>query len=299
MNTFGYKSFSCNSQNLLSDFDDSFLSRCYTKNGIRNNRKLKDLKKLSVKDKQRFQDVRNKLFYYCVVNYSEIEKSISEVKGNLEQEGIFGRGNDTNSMILGILKHFEIDNYDDVKEYVMGREGLKKSDLGKDSVESFIYKFINEKFTNKLSNDLNSAIELKNLDFSYREIGEYLNEQYPVWDNEEKLGDWKKKGRRIGRLLKNLGLVTSDKQRRREGGTGRYIVTINKDTLFEIGERLEYSEKEENSVKNTNSTHPIPTSQSSQSSQSSQNCEECEECEECEDTLGGKEKEKIEVIKIK
>jgi len=108
LKTFGMKSFTCNE---LKGFDASFIDRLYIILSVKTNKKLKNIYRLSTEELKRFQDIRNKLFVYCLFNWKEILDDINIMRGTLESKDIFGRETDKNSIILGIIKHFCGDNY--------------------------------------------------------------------------------------------------------------------------------------------------------------------------------------------
>jgi hypothetical protein len=116
LKTFGMKSFTCND---LIGFDPSFIDRLYVILSIKTNKKLKNIYRLSVAERKRFQDIRNKIFVYCLFNWKELRKDIDEMKDILENEEIFGRETDKNSIILGVIKHFlGLDYANKVKKYI-------------------------------------------------------------------------------------------------------------------------------------------------------------------------------------
>jgi hypothetical protein len=103
LRTFAMKCFTCND---LTGFDPSFIDRLYVIQATRTNKKLKNINRPTYADLERFQQMRNKLFVYCLFNWKDIITDIDETKKELEKEGIFGRDTDKNSIILGIIKHF-------------------------------------------------------------------------------------------------------------------------------------------------------------------------------------------------
>lgn len=115
-NTYGMKSFTCNS---LTGFDPSFIDRCHVILQVKTNKKLKNIFNLTDKELKHFQNIRNKLFVYCLSNWKEILLDIKEMKNLLEGEGVFGRETDKNSIILGIIRHFKGNEYAlKVKQYL-------------------------------------------------------------------------------------------------------------------------------------------------------------------------------------
>lgn len=224
--TFGFNSFSTNS---FYGFDKSFLSRCHKVVGVRKNRETKDILNLSQIDVQRFQELRNKIFAYCLLNYSEIENDINLVRIELEREGTFGRLTDLYSLILGILKHFKED-YRKEKEELMQREGLDKmAEL--DTKEGAVFEFITELFKEK-----SSTISILNKD-----ICNYVNSKLGL-SEEIKL-----KPRSVGAMLRNFDLIKRKDQTKRTSEGYEYFLGINsfKDILQRYGfkEQLEKLEK--------------------------------------------------------
>ncbi len=115
-NTYGMKSFTCNS---FTGFDPSFIDRCHVILQVKTSKKLKNIFNLTDKELKHFQNIRNKLFVYCLKNWKELLKDIKEMKNLLEGEGVFGRETDKNSIILGIIRHFKGSEYAlDVKLYL-------------------------------------------------------------------------------------------------------------------------------------------------------------------------------------
>ncbi|MCX6665125.1 MAG: hypothetical protein NT038_03555 [Euryarchaeota archaeon] len=108
LKTFGMKSFTCND---LGGFDTSFIDRLYTILSVKTNKKLKNIYRLSSDELKRFQDMRDKLFVYCLFHWKQIQDDIETTRDTLEAKDIFGRETDKNSIILGIIKHFMGEDY--------------------------------------------------------------------------------------------------------------------------------------------------------------------------------------------
>jgi hypothetical protein len=212
LNTFGIKSFSSNADILEREFDKSFISRCDVIIGTRKNRETKDLRKLSELDLNNFQDLRDRLFVYCLSNFNEIEKDIEETKTTLEKEGDFGRSSDVKGIILGIIKHFKGD-YTKEKEELLGKESVDRME-GLNTKESLSFKFIADIFKQKVK-ESKKSVTLSNAD-----IRNFLN-------NELNLPDGRKiAARTIGAILRNFQLITRKDQIKREGDGYHYTIFL-------------------------------------------------------------------------
>jgi hypothetical protein len=110
---FSFRTFGCKSAttNDVGPFDVSFLDRCHITIGRRTSQHTKDIYSLSLKDIREFNDYRDNLFVYTVLNWKAILNSIDHVRKGLEKEGIFGRETDKNSIILGLVRHFRGTDY--------------------------------------------------------------------------------------------------------------------------------------------------------------------------------------------
>lgn len=108
LRTFGMKSFTCND---LGGFDASFIDRLYVVLSVKTNKSLKNIYRLNTSELKRFQEMRNKLFVYCLFNWRQMRDDIDGMRATLETKNVFGREIDKNSIILGIVKHFLGDNY--------------------------------------------------------------------------------------------------------------------------------------------------------------------------------------------
>lgn len=87
-NSFCPKLFTCNS---FYGFDLSFIDRCYPISSVKAGKGTKDIHQLSYSEIHKFQELRNKLFVYCLKHWKEIIDSINDYKTKLEKECCFGR----------------------------------------------------------------------------------------------------------------------------------------------------------------------------------------------------------------
>jgi hypothetical protein len=193
--TFGAKSFSVN-RNL---FDSSLLSRCVTINTVTNTREIKNINSLEPSDIERFQDMRNKLFIYCLFNWKGIVESISEAKTNLSKSDLFGRSADINSIIVGINKHFT--GKDDLSVSLMSRAEvdaeMAKDEDRKYQVYSYIIKHID--------------IESDYTELSATEIADYINDELGL----DPFDKYKATGKSVGKSLKSFRVVDSTSRSRK------------------------------------------------------------------------------------
>lgn len=208
LNTFGTNSFSVNSLNLKWDFDPSFISRCYQLITTRKNRSTKDIYNLSEKERQNFQDLRNEIFAYCLLNYSAIEKDIKEFENILEESGTFGRKADLYSIILGILKHFKEDVQKEHQE-IINKENLSQIEYS-DSIESTIFNYIAGLFTTP-----NERIPVLNKD-----IYNFVNLQLELSE------DKKIHSRTIGAILRKFNLINREEDVKRIDRGYEYFIGI-------------------------------------------------------------------------
>lgn len=220
LNTFSKKTFSTNN---LYQFDKSFLSRCYILITTRQGRKLKDIMDLSEREQEEFQNLRNEIFVFCLLNWKDIKNSIQEVKKELEEEGVFGRKTDMNSIILGIIKHFKGDYYKKVKTHLMEKEGLQQEERS-NTKESLMFEFLSNKF---LSQD--STIEVTN-----KEISEYLAQELNLNEEEQK-----GLGRSIGWIFRNYDLVRK-KENIKRGSRGERKYIIGRSVFVDMLRRFQY-----------------------------------------------------------
>ena len=223
LGTFAQRSFSTNK---LSGFDDTFLSRCYINNCVPNNRPVKDLLDLSITEKERFQDFRNKCFDYTLFNWFKIKNSILDVKEELLKEKVFGRKNDMTSIILGIIKYFKGDYYREVKDYLKEKDEVtEKEDW--DTYESIIFNHIATKY------------------YEEKDIAEVSNKElvHTICDN---LGiDYTDKEKRphprtIGAILRKHNLLNKPENISRGGKGGSYSYTIPRGAFIEMLKRFDY-----------------------------------------------------------
>ena len=221
LSTFSAKSFSCN---YLGDFDKTFLSRVYELICVRQNRKLNDIHDLSVKDIEEFQTLTNELFAYCIINSFEIQKDIYFVKKELEDEGVFGRKTDINSIILGIIKHFKGNYYLEVKEHLKQKAGILEEE-NSGTYESIIFEYLSDKF----------LPESRILEVSNKEILSELCKQLEIDTKDEKAP----KGKTIGTILKNHGLIRKPENLKRKSKGVIYF--LNKSDFLDMAKRYGYN----------------------------------------------------------
>lgn len=119
LDTFGMKAFTCND---LDGFHPSFIDRCHVIRAVKRNKHLKNIYKLSKEELHRFQDMRNKLFVYCVFNWKKIIENIKQMEQVLEEQNLFGRETDKNSIILGIIQHFKGSDYEKAVEQYLSEK---------------------------------------------------------------------------------------------------------------------------------------------------------------------------------
>ncbi len=219
LNTFGTNSFSVNSLNLRWDFDPSFLSRCYPLITTRKNRTTKDIYNLSEDERQDFQDLRNEIFAYCLLNYSIIEKDIKNFEDLLEKSGTFGRKTDLYSIILGILKHFK-NNIEEEQKEIVNKENLNLIE-DSDSIESTIFNYISGLFTSP-----NERISVLNKD-----IRDFVNLQLELPE------DKRIHSRTIGATLRKYNLTNREEKIKRTNKGYEYFISIEEfaDQMLRFG----------------------------------------------------------------
>ena len=223
--TFAQRSFSTNK---LYDFDDAFLSRCYICVCVPNNRCVKNIFDLSEKDKQRFQDFRNNCFVYCLFNWKKIKNEIESVKKELEDEGIFGRKTDINSMILGVIKHFKGDYYKKVKQYLMDKENIDQKEKH-DTYESIVFDYIANLFFE----------EKHTVEISNKELVEHIcNELGITPENTDK----KPHPKTIGSILRNHSLLNKPENINRRGEKGATSYVISRSQFEDMLRRFGYND---------------------------------------------------------
>tara|TARA_Y100000310_G_scaffold329240_1_gene398680 strand:+ start:1202 stop:3079 length:1878 start_codon:yes stop_codon:yes gene_type:complete len=220
LHTFSKKTFSTNN---LYGFDNTFLSRCYTLISTGQGRKLKDINLLSEQEKEEFQNLRNDVLVYCLFNWNKIKQSIKEVKRELEEEGVFGRKTDMNSIILGIVKHFKEDYYKNVKNHLQEKEWLQEEEKST-TQESLTFEFLTNKFI-----DEDKVIEISN-----KEIASFIAEELNL--SEE---DQKGLSRKVGWTFKNYDLVRK-KENIKRGSKGERKYVIEKNVFLNMLRRFKY-----------------------------------------------------------
>ena len=227
-NTFGFKSFSTNNTKY---FDSSFLSRCYSIVCVRQARKLKDIydKETFEKDRGRFQSIIDRCFVYCLLNWKKIVDDIQKEKAKLEEEGVFGRTVDRNSTILGIVRHFKPEIYDNIRRLLEDKEGLgKKEEL--ETVSGCLLWTIAELFKQK------EVEEKEVLRVTNKKLVDKLQEVLKFDDKERR-----KFAISVANYLKRTyELLKKPDQVRKTGETTEYI--IYKSDFLDIVKRFGYVE---------------------------------------------------------
>lgn len=222
LRAFSFKNFSLN--RLGHRFDSTFLSRCHITVCVHQIRKTTDMLKPNKEVELRFQNLRNKIFIYCLLNCKKIIEDIEYVESELEKEKTFGRKKDINSIILGIYKHFKGD-YSRLKNYLEDKESLKKKELS--DIEDSILNFIAGKFGEQ------NFIEISNEDIKnsvYADLGITEESKYKPTANS------------IGRTLVRLKLVRKKSDKVRKGTRGNYVYRLYKDVIRDVLSRLQLRE---------------------------------------------------------
>jgi len=225
MKTFGMKSFTCNS---LTGFDPSFIDRLYVILSIKTNKKLKNIYRLSAIDLKRFQDLRNKLFVYCLFHWKEIRDDIDEMRKKLEEENVFGRETDKNSIILGIIKHFLGDDYaGKVKEYIQQKAPV----LQLEHVKTMEY-IVLDTIVSKCMNEKTSFVDVLNKELYtdlLSQLGMSADDKYAPSDQKPR------------KILDSLGL-TGRKENLGKMHGGNRVYHINTDELVNVLESNNYTD---------------------------------------------------------
>ena len=229
--TFCPKTFTANS---LYIFDASFLDRCYIVNSVKAGKPLKDIYQLSQEDVSHLQEIRNKLFIYCINNWEKILKDIDETKKELESQGVFGRETDKNSIILGIIKHFKGKEYsDEVKKYIKEKAPLEKLEKTLSMEEIILTEIVS------IYNDTTPDERGKLICVEAQHLHLLLCQKmgYP---------DPKTKGaphnRTPGNILRGFGLLSKLENKQRSGSAGRWEYRINIDELKNVLKTEGYNE---------------------------------------------------------
>ncbi len=210
-NTYGMKSFTCNN---LIGFDPSFIDRCHVILQVKTGKKLKNIFNLSDKELKHFQKLRNKLFVYCLTNWKEIRSDIKEMRELLEEEGIFGRENDKNGIILGIIKHFKGIEYAlKVKQYLQEKAPVLQIEYAQ-TMEFVILDTI----ADKINVDTTSFVEILN-----ETLYEALLKRFDL-SPSDKYAPSDQKPRKI---LDSLGLTQKKENLGySQGGKRKYIINV-------------------------------------------------------------------------
>lgn len=225
MKTFGMKSFTCNS---LTGFDPSFIDRLYVILSIKTNKKLKNIYRLSAVDLKRFQDLRNKLFVYCLFHWREIRDDIDELRNKLEEENVFGSETDKNSIILGIIKHFLGDIYAGmVKRYIQQKAPV----LQLEHIKTMEY-IVLDTIVSKCMNEKTLFVDVVNKEL-YTNL---LSQLGMSADNKYAPSDQKPR-----KILDSLGL-TGRKENLGKMHGGNRVYHINTDELINVLESNNYTD---------------------------------------------------------
>lgn len=185
--TYGTKSFSAN-KNIL---DKSLASRCISINTVANTREVQNIQVMDSDQKQRFQDMRNNLFIYCLFNWKGIIKDIDVVKDNLKKDQCYGRTSDIFSIIGGIYRHFT--GEDSICEVLKERADFELEMSLDDDRRYHTYKYILETI------DLTQEYT----ELNATDIANYINEKIDI----DQFDKYKATPKSVGKSLKSFRLV--------------------------------------------------------------------------------------------
>ena len=130
-------------------------------------------------------------------------EAIKEEKRKLEEEKLFGRTTDRNSIILGIINHFNPEVYSQVKELLQDKEGLtKKEELETES--GALFWVLADLFLEKQKQEQSILI------VTNKQLVDIIQEQFGFPDEERT-----KYAKRVGKLLKRVGLFKKPDQIKR------------------------------------------------------------------------------------
>jgi len=177
---------------------------------------------------KRFQDLRNKLFVYCLFHWKEIRDDIDGMRNKLEEENVFGRETDKNSIILGITKHFLGDNYTKkVKEYIEQKAPV----LQLEHVKTMEY-IVLDTIVSKCKNEKTTFVAVPN-----KELHANLLLKLDMKE-DDKYAPIDQKSRKI---LDSLGL-TGKKENLGKLHGGNRVYHINIDELINVLESNNYTD---------------------------------------------------------
>lgn len=261
--TFCPKMFTCNS---LYGFDISFIDRCYIIHSVKAGISTKDIHQLSRHDLEIFQELRNKMFVYCLRNWREILADINNSKTELEKVGTFGRASDMMSIILGIITHFKGKDYaDQVKQGINEKAPMELLEKTM-TIEEAILSYIVDKFSKAHSTMVkieNDTLRLK----ICTDLGiDHESKEAPTH-------------RRLRTLVTNLGLIPK-KENLGFNAPGRRVYNINITDVLNAVKREGYTKLEEK-LKVYNLTPSIPSTPSTLSDFT----EDTEDTKETEDNV--------------
>ena len=222
-NTFCPKYFACND---LREFDDTMIDRCYILNSVKAGKPLKNIYQAKSSDFQRFQDVRNKTFSYCMQHWIELFEDIESVKETLMSTGVYGRDVDKYSIILGIIKHFKGGEYaGKVWTYIKDKiqtGSVEEQDVYEQVVLDLVVSVYGGQYSKTIeivNKDLYTAL-LKRVGMNANEKGAPSN-------------------RTLRMILDHLGVLTKKSEvKYTETGSKKYV--INTEKLRKILDRCNY-----------------------------------------------------------
>ena len=225
--TFGTKSFSVNKTN----FDGSFLSRCITIHTVKNKKKVKNVFTIGCEDERKFQEIRNKLFVFCLFNWRELIKSIEKNKDWFENKELYGRPSDVGSIICGIHEYFT--GEDEIRTYFVNKENFEKETSKDNDRFYFTLKYIVELI--QISEESVDYIVL-----NAQNVKDFLIEEMEI--KEEK---YKPTPQSIGKLFKSHRLVdeNTDREQVTSGEKkGHRVWKPKKEKLIDIINRSQFED---------------------------------------------------------
>ena len=226
--TFGTKSFSLNKKNL----DRSLVSRCLTINTVRMNRRVKNIFRLSTHDEERFQELRNQMFVFCLSHWKDLIDSIQKVKHELEERSVFGRRTEVFSIVCGIYEYFRKKH--DLRAFLLKKELFEIKSERENSKEYFIFLYITEQF---LETDTDTVI------LNATEIHDYIERHMDVEEDKEIPS-----ARSIGKLLITLRITNEETEHITQTTgekKGRKLWIVPKVHILDLLKRSEYTELKE------------------------------------------------------
>jgi len=206
--------------NDLKAIDFSFLTRCYITRSILQAIKLKKrIANPTKEDYNRWDDLRSKIFVFCMDNWADIVKSIEEMKEEIEDDGLLGREADKNCIILGIIKYFKgKKKSDEIKEYLKEKlktEGEEKRQTELEIILSFIVR----------ASDCSPVVRILNTE-CYSDLLTNLG-----FEEGDK---WAPSNQRPQKVLRDTGLYTKKSQRKWDSETNTAVYElVTHDVLLE------------------------------------------------------------------